>query len=75
MAIVPTHRNAEKIYVITEEGDVRSIADRNTRTEDHYLCRVACQGTLPAYSQAAVLVSCRGEGLMIIETHLNIHEL
>lgn len=33
------------------------------------LCRVASHITIPAYTQAAVLVSCRGDELMKIETH------
>lgn len=57
-----------------EEVDVYTKADRENPTKEHYTCRVVCQITIPAYSQAAVPVRCSDPGLMQIETHLNVDQ-
>lgn len=64
-------RAINAIVAKTEEFDVRTIADCDPPTEQHYLCFVTCQIRILLYSQAAVLASSGGAGLMTKETHRN----
>lgn len=72
--IVFTQKRVNALTTDTEEVDLQTVADSNTLTQEHFLCRVACQVTIPPYSQAAVMVSGCGARLMTIETHQNAVE-
>lgn len=65
-------RKGNAITVKTEDVDVHEIAIHSNPTEEHYPCRVARQVTTSVYSQLAVLVTCRGAGLITIEIHQNV---
>lgn len=72
--ILSTQKNFNEITAENEKVDSHMIADRGNPREQHYLCHVERQNTIPAYSQAPVLVSCCGAGLMTIDTHRNVAE-
>lgn len=67
-------KNVNVITAVIEQADVPTIADSATPIEEDYFCCVARQSTVPAYSQAVVLVTFRGAGLMRIENHWRIVE-
>lgn len=56
------------------ETNVHTIADRDTPKKEPYWCCLTRQVTIPAYSQASVLDSCNGTGLMSIKSHRNVVE-
>lgn len=58
----------------TEGDDVHKIANTGTPTEEHHMYCIARKVTIPAYSQAAVLVSSCGAGIMTIKTHTYVVE-
>lgn len=56
----------------TENDGIHMTGDHRPQTGEHSLCCVVRPITVPTSSQAAMLVSCRDVGLMMIETHRSV---
>lgn len=65
------------IYLINADNKISNVYN-NTQNDasnvEFNLCLVACQVAIPVNSNMAVLVSCHGAGLMIIDTHGSVFE-
>lgn len=82
--IVPWHSNPvedtltkkEIISICTDNAvsKVNTHSQDDGSSDDFDLCRVARQATIPAHMKAAVLVSCQGVGIMMIEAHGSVDE-
>lgn len=67
----------KKVNTITADNkdvEVDTGADSCIPTEDHYLCFVASEKTILAYSKVAVMASFRGPRLVMIDPHQNVVE-
>lgn len=72
VAIISTRTVLNLKYVDNTVFNLNTSSQDDTSSDELNLCRVARQVTIPARTQAAVLVSCKGAGPMIIETHDNV---
>lgn len=61
VANILTQKKVNMETTNTEEADVHTKVDSGTPIDEKYLCRIAHQVTIPAYSQAAVQVNCRSQ--------------
>lgn len=53
------------MYAETSEFNVQKNKHNGTGSNEHPLCRVPCQITIAAYTQAAISVICRRTRLMV----------
>lgn len=67
--MISTEKKVNAIIADTRIADVHSIAHGSTATEEHYLCLVAPQDTIPAHLQAAGPAKCRGREPVTNENH------
>lgn len=74
MAGIPTKKAISLINTDNRVLKVNSHSQDDALCEKSNSCHLLCQITILAHTHAAVLVSCRGGGLMATETHGNVFE-
>lgn len=74
VSIILKQKTFNVISAKTKEKAVHTIPDCGTTAKELFLCLVASQATILAYSQTAVLVPCCEAEIMKIGTPLNVVE-
>lgn len=68
-AITLSNRATSSISPDKTVLQVNTQSQEDASSDESDLGRIACQVTIPAHAQAAILVNCRGDGLVKIETN------
>lgn len=69
VSILSTLKEINTIFTDTGINDLNTISITDNSMDNHHLCDVTRQTTIPAYMQAAVLVSCYGAWIITTEFH------